>query len=179
MGDRLGADVDAGDDAGPDQVGRQGGEEAAGLLVVAGDAVAHAARREGVGVAGDGVRLRDVEDVRQPKRDAGLLLFAAVLGRYRAAEGAGGEDGDTPLPFADAAAELEPAAEAGDVGRLGRLAEDQQGVVEAVAVELGERGGIGAPALGRGERLDGGGERVVGGGELSGAGLGGALGGHG
>ena len=50
-----------------------------------------------------------------------------------------GDDADALFAFADVPAELEPAAEAGDVGGLRLLRQDEQAVVPGVGMESAHR----------------------------------------
>jgi hypothetical protein len=92
-------------------------------------------RLPGVRVAGDGVRLADVEN-----RDGGeahALLYLERAGLVDGGfplPGSGGEDSDAGLAFADTAAGINPRFEAADVRRVGHLQADQELVAETEPV---------------------------------------------
>ena len=108
----------------------------------------------------DGVGLGEVEDGHgEESRAASLGLLAGGLVLDGFGDLAAAEDTDAALTFADLPAELLPGAVPRDLGRVLALGEDQEQVVQAVAVELpgeGEelgpcfRGGQGLNLLGDG-----------------------------
>jgi hypothetical protein len=103
----------------------------------------------------DEVGLPHVEHRHGEEHRAALLLLLAgrrVLDRL--AHVAPAVDADAAFAFAYLAVELLPRPVTGDVGRLGALSEDQQQVVDAVAVECLREVQEPRPRLGLAQRLD-------------------------
>ena len=118
-------------------------------MAVAGDRLAGRVERRRLD-AGERLGLGDVEDGGELEADellARVLVVALVV--VAAAVADGGEDADRLLALAHAAAELEPLAEAGDVGRVRALERDQQRVAQRVAVEARAGAQPALPALAR------------------------------
>src|SRR5262249_54399748 len=106
------------------------------------------------------VGLVDVEDVdHHASGDGGDRGFVAGGGADDGGHApAGGRDPDGVLSTPDVAAEALPAPVAGDVGRLGALSEDGDGVPEAVAVEARGDGQVVEPPVAGHEGFDTGGQ---------------------
>ena len=119
-------------------------------VAVAGDRLAGRVERCRLD-AGQRLGLGDVEDGGELEADQLLARasFVVALVGVAAAVADGGEDADRLLALADAAAELEPLAEAGDVGRVRALERDQQRVAQRVAVEARARTQPALPAVAR------------------------------
>ena len=137
-------------------------------MVLAGQPVGHGA---GVVHALDGVGLGDVEDGQQRVSDDGSgLVFAGGVVGLGDGLGRSAEDPQRAFALADLAALGLPGPVAGDVAGVRALPEDQQQVVQAVAVERGDEVQVAAPLLAGAQRLD-----LVGDAVVQGVGLGGQV----
>jgi hypothetical protein len=134
-----------------DEVVGHGVEDARG--VVSGQRSRDVGRVARLGV--DEVGLSHVEHGHREEQRSALLLVLAGLGVLdRLAHVAAAEDADSALTLAHLAVELLPRPVTGDVGCLGALTEDQQQVVDAVAVECLREVQEPRPRLGLAQRLD-------------------------